>query len=127
MHRALEIIPFIHSLCTHQVLDVFTTLHIIAGVTRIKLCPFQAAGSCRKGTNCGYAHSETELCIPISLRKTKLCDAWKKVISAILRRYWKSNSVDTKLSSIYISGQLHGNKLQIRTRRRRTQKYSQLL
>uniref|UniRef100_A0A0G4GHB5 C3H1-type domain-containing protein n=1 Tax=Chromera velia CCMP2878 TaxID=1169474 RepID=A0A0G4GHB5_9ALVE len=43
---------------------------------RIKMCPFLASGFCRKGENCNYAHTETELRSGPALTKTKLCDAF---------------------------------------------------
>eukprot|EP01068_Selenidium_serpulae_P017262 Selendium_serpulae@DN6367_c0_g1_i1.p1 len=45
---------------------------------RIKLCPYHMQGLCKKGKRCSFAHSHDELRVGITLRKTKLCEGWKR-------------------------------------------------
>lgn len=45
---------------------------------KTRMCPFFERGHCRRGTECTYAHSKTELKTAPDLYKTKLCDDWQK-------------------------------------------------
>jgi len=44
---------------------------------KTKICPHLIAGSCAKGVNCNYAHSQQEIRLPPNLKKTKLCQLFK--------------------------------------------------
>jgi hypothetical protein len=41
------------------------------------LCRFHAAGKCRKGKDCTFAHTTTDLNVAPDLTKTSICKAWK--------------------------------------------------
>jgi hypothetical protein len=45
---------------------------------KTKMCRFYEAGLCRYGEDCPYAHSEQDLSVVPDLKKTSLCDAWKR-------------------------------------------------
>lgn len=49
-----------------------------AQMKKTVLCKFYAAGRCKRGTSCGYAHHSAELRISPDLRKTSLCQAFKR-------------------------------------------------
>ena len=50
---------------------------------KTQICPQYPMGTCYKGENCTYAHSETEMRKKPDLSKTKLCEAFMKGGSCI--------------------------------------------
>ncbi|KAH0478440.1 MAG: hypothetical protein KVP17_000522 [Porospora cf. gigantea B] len=45
---------------------------------RIKLCPFYFNNSCKDSTNCKFAHGVSELRLGPSLKRTQLCQTWRR-------------------------------------------------
>jgi|Transcript_4701 hypothetical protein len=43
---------------------------------KTRLCVFHMEGRCRYGTNCGFAHSSSEMEMAPDLTKTSLCEKW---------------------------------------------------